>query len=284
MTFGTRIGSLTAPTLTVVLACVAVNAQRAAADITGFGDYTTNWNFQQLDGGQGFAPSDNGIRLSRAEDGNQYRNYYHTTPQNITQFVASFTYRGSVTNAFQALDSGLAFVLFPNGTSANGTPSGGNTGRWGLTNSSSPPINHNALNPSVALVLGLPSADSLSNGSGAGFYANGVVGGTLAPTGPVNLGLMRGIDVSIRYNQPGDLANFLYLTLTDTFSGNTYSPAPTFLPVQSTLGTTSAFVGFTTFSRGSDQNITNFSFSSIPAPSIAGMFVMGSLVIARRRR
>ncbi|MGD9689489.1 MAG: hypothetical protein AB7K52_07215 [Phycisphaerales bacterium] len=269
--------------VSVVAAACAALTPTLHADISGFGDYSTDWNFQRLDSAPPFAPSGNGIQLSTSTGGDQRRNYYNLHPQDVTRFVASFTYRAGATNALQSLDSGLSFVLFTNAASSNGTPSGGNGGSWGLVFPNNNPANQNRLNPSVALVLGLPPTSS-PNSSGAGFYTNGSVGGSLPSTGMVNLGADHPIDVTVRYNQVGDLPNFLYLTLSDPLSGAVYAPSPTFLPVASTLGASTAFVGFTTFSRGSEQVITNFQFNAVPAPAGAAVLGLGVLAAFRRRR
>lgn len=262
--------------LAVSLAFAAV----ARADLVGFGDYTTDWRFQRLDSAPNFSPVGNGLRLSSATGAEQYRNYFNVNRQGVSQFVASFTYR----NTPQALGGsgwGLALTLFTNATASDGSLTGGNVGAFGFAPYSGFQPSANFLNPSVGFVMRLPTG--VLPASGFGVYTNNRIGGTIPSTGPINFASGQDIDVQIRYNQAGDLRNFIYTTFTNRVTGATFASDPTFLDIPATLNAQTAFVGFTTQAFG-EQVISNFSFVAVPSPSAAALLGLSALAAARRRR
>lgn len=259
----------------VCLVCVS----GAAGQISGFGDYVTDWRYQQLDLGQGFAPSGNGIRLTTVAGGEQYRSIFNVNRQGINQFVASFSLRAT-TVPFGSSGQGVTFVLFTSATAPNGTLSGGNYGAYGYSQYAGSST-WNALRGSVGVVMQTPST---SVASAAGVYTNGLIGGVVPSAAPVNFGVDQPIDVRIRYNQPGDLQSFLYVSFTNRTTGATFSPDPTFINIAGVLGAQDAFVGFTSRAESSQFIISDFSFGTIPTPSAAAVLGLGGLMAFRRRR
>ncbi len=269
-----------------LLAVMALSARPSFAQITGFGDgsnFTLNGYDQDNFGNiinTNDPPTISGgtlaiTNLTQA----QGRSAFFNTPQNISSFIASFTFQNQVTDQspLGAAD-GFAFVVQSQGLHAVGGTSAG----LGYT------VNDAPQPPSGPAILAIaPSAAEefyLRNGTGATqFGVNG--SGTFAgatPSDPVDLADGDPIRVTLIYDGTAftlsetltDLANPL-LTYTLTRSAD----------IQDVVGTT-GFVGFTGATGGafSNQLISNFTFSAIPEPTSIFLMAMGTLALVARRR
>jgi hypothetical protein len=244
--------------LLVAAAVVAFPATGVMADITGFNGLA-GWRYNQAAddlGTPASTPNPNTVQLTTG--GGQLRSIFNSTPQSITQFTASFTYRANGGGVGRR----LAFILqnAPNGDGAIGT--NGHAYR-GITNS-------------VAVLFDIDQF----GGQYVGYFTGGVIP-SLGEFMSVNAG---GRDVRVTINYAG--GNALSLNLTDvldptrTFSRNYILPAS----IATSVGSGTAFVGFgaSTFG-GVDHIVSNFSYV-IPSPSAAALLGLGGLMAARRRR
>jgi hypothetical protein len=176
---------------------------------------------------------------------NNRRSIWFNTPQDISAFEATFTYRAS-SIAASASRQGIAFVMQNAGTAALGT---GSTGYQGV-------------GTSAAVTL---ETDTGPGRSYSGFYTNGVIGGGSTVTTPVNAFDLRDIDVTVRYN-----GSILSVTMVD--GNNTYGPQNYLVGnLASVLGGSTAYIGFTgaTFNTlgsggGATQFLSDVTFTTIP--------------------
>jgi legume-like lectin family protein/PEP-CTERM motif-containing protein len=268
-----------------LLAVMALSACPGFAQITGFGDGSnfTLSGYDQDNLGNiintNDPPTISGgtltiTNLTQA----QGRSAFFNTPQNISSFIASFTFQNQAADQspLGAAD-GFAFVAQSQGLHAVGGTSAG----LGYT------VNDAPQPPSGPAILAIaPSAAEefyLRNGTGATqFGVNG--SGTFAgatPSDPVDLADGDPVLVTLIYDGTAftlsetltDLANPL-LTYTLTRSAD----------IQDVVGTT-GFVGFTGATGGafSNQLISNFTFSAVPEPTSIGLMAMGTLALVARR-
>ena len=268
-----------------LLAVMALSARPSFAQITGFGDGSnfTLSGYDQDNSGNIINTNDpptisSGTLTITNLTQAQGRSAFFNTPQNISSFIASFTFQNQVADQspLGAAD-GFAFVVQSQGLHAVGGTSAG----LGYT------VNDAPQPPSGPAILAIaPSAAEefyLRNGTGATqFGVNG--SGTFAgatPSDPVDLADGDPIRVTLIYDGTAftlsetltDLANPL-LTYTLTRSAD----------IQDVVGTT-GFVGFTGATGGafSNQLISNFTFSAIPEPTSIGLLAMGALLLVARR-
>lgn len=172
------------------LLAVPLMAPAALADINGFGDFS-GFSINQSDHASGPTLTANGIRLTGASS-NQSRSIFALTPQTITQFAASFTYR-AVGNPTPATIGrfGACFVLQNCVTGAQTVAS----------------VNSNVLGYGdlentfdVSAAVSLQYGYLTSSSSSTGMYHDGFVTGGSASTTPVNLFNGNPINVSLSYN------------------------------------------------------------------------------------
>lgn len=218
----------------LALTAFALAAPVAHAQISGFGTFAPA-NGSAVSRGTSLALTTNGT----SQDGSAFS----STTQDISQgFDTSFVY--TVTGAQTA--DGLTFTLQndPRGTAALGS-GGGYLGYGGgttsIVNSAAVEFNFNQVN-----------ATGFDTNGSIGTPTNILNGVTLASGSPVGVHLV--------YN-----GSTLAETLTQ--SGNTFSVLYNTGDLQSILGGSSAFVGFTGSDGGgaSTQTVSNFSFTNSPA-------------------
>jgi hypothetical protein len=193
------------------------------------------------------------------------RSIWFNTPQDITAFQATFTYRAT-SIAASGSRQGIAFVMQNAGTTALGT---GSTGYQGIATS-------------AAVTL---ETDTGPGRSYSGFYTNGLIGGGSTVMTPVNAFDFRDIDVTITYN-----GSILSVTMVD--GANTYGPQNYLVgSLSNVLGGSTAYIGFTgaTFTApvsggGATQFLSDVTFTTIPTPGTAGLLALGSIAALRRRR
>ena len=247
---------------TIHSAGLSLIAAAAHADINGFNSLS-GWTYNTTDAGT--PPAVLGADLIHFTTGpNNRRSLWFNTPQDITAFTASFTYRAGSISA-SAARQGLTFTLQNAGLSALGTGLG-----------------FEGLAPSATVTIETDTGPGLTY---TGYYANGVNGGGSVPTTPVNAFGFGEIDVAITY-----AGSLLSVFMTDGV--NSYSRPNQFVgDLSALLGSQSAFVGFTAGTSstlgsggGSNQFLSNFRFTSVQAPATAGLLTIGGLCGLRRRR
>jgi uncharacterized protein (TIGR03382 family) len=250
---------------TLVVAC-----QSAHAEIAGFGNFS---GFSVNVGDASASPtiSPGSIRLTGTTPG-QSRSVFALTRQNITAFTAQFTFRA--TGAASAPSFGSCFVLQGRNAGIVAAPSvsGINT-RFGYTDF------FGSFGPSVAVSMERASLGATS--SSTAVYRNASAGFDSQSTTPVGLFSGNPIRATIIYD-----GTLLSTRFQDTVTLGVFESS-TSIDIPATLGSSTAFVGFTAASMnasGTEQFISDFSFTSVPTPGAAALLGMAGVLIQRRRR
>jgi Legume lectin domain/Chitobiase/beta-hexosaminidase C-terminal domain len=208
----------------------AVNDPNGFTSATGF----------TLDGGA--TVTGGGLQL---DDGNTFENrtVWYTTPLNIQSFTTDFTFQ--ITPASPNTGDGFTFTIQNMGLNADGGIGGA--------------LGYQSITPSVAVKFDLFNNSGEGNNS-TGFYTDGA-----APTVPALDLTPSGINL-----HNGDLmhAHLTYdgatltLTLTDTVTNATFTASDA-IDIPSTVGASTAYVGFTAGSGGSvaTDNILSWTFT-----------------------
>ncbi|MEO8350871.1 MAG: PEP-CTERM sorting domain-containing protein [Chthoniobacteraceae bacterium] len=230
------------------------------ADVSGFGNFSAN-------GTATLTPTDLTLTPSLNDQGGSG---FDLTPQSYDLgFIASFTFTG--TNPLNGGADGFTFMLQ---NDVRGTTALGGLG-GAKAYSGDPGV---LITPSVAIV-----ANSF-NGSSLGTGVNGVqnpLEDTLADGVDVRSGP---VDFTVSYN-PANAGSEVSLVATQgagTFS-RTYATGD----LTTILGGTTAYVGFSAATGGASyqQDITNFSYSSVPEPTTLAALLGGTgLFLGLRRR
>ncbi len=192
--------------------------------------------------GTGYTPTfaNNALTITTAAN-NEATAVWYPYPLYIGNFIASFTYR----NLSSGGADGATFCLQndPRGTAALGG-GGGALAVSGVTPSAE--IEFNVYAP---------------NTPGIAYHINGANGGYVAPT-PVAIDTGDPINVTVRYN--GSVAR---LVMTDPSLNQTFSTDLAVGDLTAVLGGTTAYVGFTGATGGSNaqQQFSNFYFLPLPA-------------------
>lgn len=225
----------------LIAAGVAIDAR---ADISGFGTFAPiNFNAAAdpsitYNGyyGQNF-------QVTAQDVGNQAVSGFSTQKQDITAFVAKYTYLATHGGGTPA--DGLAFLMHndPRGTSALGGP-GGEAGYRGT----------NAITPSVGMHLGLYFA----NNGALALATNGTPGGFFY-TGDANTHQQYPIDFTFSY-----FGTTLTTTMRAGNSGRVYTRSDT-VNIPSVVGANTAYIGFSGGTGGATatQQVQNFNFKNV---------------------
>ena len=194
-----------------------------------------------FDGGATIA----GTALQLTDGGNfEARSVWNTTPVNVQTFTTDFMFQ--ITPATPTASDGFTFTIQNMGLTADGGIGGA--------------LGYQSITPSVAVKF------DLFNNSGEGVNSTGFYTDGVAPTVPATDLTPSGINL-----HSGDImhAHLTYdgatltLTLTDTVTGAVFTAADA-IDIPTTVGSTTAFVGFTAGTGGtvSTQSILNWTYSN----------------------
>ncbi|MGH6644400.1 MAG: hypothetical protein ACRED3_17060, partial [Bradyrhizobium sp.] len=175
--------------------------------------------------------------------GGQAVSAFSIQKQNVTSFVAKYTYLATHDGGIPA--DGLAFLIQndPRGTAALGGP-GGEVGYRGT----------NVITPSVARHLGL----YFNNNGALSLATNGTTGGFFY-TGDVNTHQQYPVDFTFSY-----FGTSLTTTMRAGATGRIYTRTDT-VNIPSVVGASSAYIGFSGGTGGATatQQVQNFNFKSV---------------------
>lgn len=206
--------------------------------VSGFGATGTGWS---LNGGSTVAGD---VLTLTDNNGNQARSAFKTTRVPLGGFTTSFHYQAGGDRAAD----GTMFVLHNDtrGASALGSPGGALAYAGG----------GGAITPSAGIAINLYTAVT----RGTGYRTGGNVSSPYTSTAPVDLGNGNVIAVTLKY----DGTNLLTQTLRDLTTGDTWSTTYTVGDLTTTVGGSSAYVGFTGSTGGqvATQQISSFSFNT----------------------
>lgn len=249
-------------------------AHAAQANIVGFGDFS-QFSINQADGASAPNPNPatNSIRLVTGTS-QQSRSIFFQQRQAVSAFSASFNYwiTGTPTSPM-----GATFTIQNSTQGANtvAVPEvSGVTTQFGYRDF------FGTFGRSVAVSL---ESGSLGSGSSSSaVYTNASVSGGSIATGPVNLFSGNRILVHIDYN-----GTFLRTRMTDTVTGQVSADQFFAVNLESTLQSSTGFIGFTASSNnnvGVDQYFSDLQFTQVPSPMSAALLALGGVTCLRRRR
>lgn len=238
---------------------------RAHADINGFGDFS-NFTFNQSDGNANPTISPGVIHLTNAAAG-EVRSVFDDTPQNISQFTASFGFQAVADPTNPPAEFGATFIIQNDGVNQVATNDEGIGGTFGYQNW------RIVYGQSVA--ISLEDASLSSNSSATALYSGGVLGGGANSTSPVNLFNGDLIDVTLSYN-----GSILHENLLDTVSDASFDEYYV-ANIPSLVDSSTALIGFTanTADTNGAMDFSNLQFtSSVPEPCSAGLVALGTIL------
>jgi autotransporter-associated beta strand protein len=199
---------------------------------SGFGTDGTGWT---LNGG----PSVAGDVLTITTNANgQARSAFRNAPVPVSGFTATFRYQAGG----DRIADGVTFTLQNDGRGAGAVGPGGGS------------LGYATISPSLALALNIWSGNTV----GTRIVTNGVVGPPYDPPAPVDLASGNPIRVTLAY----DGATTLVRTLQDLTTGDRFSATSTISSLTTTLGGTTALLGFTGGTGGApaEQRISALAF------------------------
>jgi hypothetical protein len=230
----------------------------ARASIIGFGNFSGFTPNQNDSGSPPTSPSPGSIELITGQG--EQRSIFYDTPQDVTQFTASFTYQCA-----NADSGGFAFVLEndPRGASA-----------VGIYSAFTEECGFNQIAKSVGITFDLDD-------DATGLYTDGNRSTGEASVSPINLNLTDPINVQLAYS-----GSTLTETLTDTVTSTSFSTTYLVLTsIPSTVGSSTAVVGITADSGQGDQTFSSFQFDVVPEPASLSLLTLGTIgALLRRRR
>lgn len=254
--------------LSVAIAVFALSLPcgKSLADIVGFNNLN-GWTYHQSDAGSpADLPTSDMIHLTTGNG--QGRSIFFNTPQDITQFTASFTYRATNLNA-SLVGQGIAFVLQndPRGPDAIGGRNGG--------------LGYTGISPSATTILWSDTGPGLTYN---GYFTGGTLGSGSNSTSPANAFNFRDLNMTASYLNP-----ILTVIVDDpVIPGIDFTRNYVVGNLASVVGDDIAYVGFTASTGdgfgngGANQYLSNFSYT-VPEPATLTLLVFGTSMMVRRR-
>jgi len=227
--------------------------------ITGFGGDGTGWTLNA--GPFGGAPpvvQNDVLHLTSSQLA--LNSVFFNQRQDIRAFTASFTYQNLTPYDGWNPGDGMVFVLQNQGLIAVGSGGGSSLGYLGIT-------------PATGIAINLFEV------VGTGYAPTSVPWG-YRPVTPVDLHSLHPIDVTITFDG-FTLFESLYDQVAHVSFTTTYA-----VDLLGDAGGDLAFIGFTggCGSAMADQNISNFSFTTIPEPAPFSPLLLGFCLLWVRRR
>jgi autotransporter-associated beta strand protein len=229
------------------------NVELASAGVSGFGGNGTGWTINNNGSGGVAFPAPDVLQLTSAANNEATSAFYNLPVQPTAGFTATFTYQ-MTPNGNPA--DGVCFVLQNDtrGPSSLGAAGGG--------------FGYSGIKPSLAVALNVYSG--AAGGRGTQLLTNGTVTANTNPGGAFN-NLTSGdpIQIMLAYDPVAHqlTENALDLT-TNATSSITYSN----VNLATTLGGTSAFVGFTGATGGANAQQQVSGFSYVPTAGATGNY------------
>ncbi|MEK6702280.1 MAG: hypothetical protein AABZ53_08455, partial [Planctomycetota bacterium] len=222
-------------------------AGTANADFNGFGNFL-QFRINQGDGGPapGLGQNPSWIRLTNATD-EQARSIFYRTPQDVTQFTASFTYRA--VGRTNTATFGACFVV-QNSAAQDHAVGGIGFGYGGIERSAA-----------VSLEMGRPF------GCFTNVYTNGVITPGASSVAPIDFLSGHDIDVTVSY-----AGSILQTTFQDRVTGAVYQ-AMNLIDIQSAIGGNTGYIGITAGTSvwtNGEQYFSDFRYSTVPSPGALG--------------
>lgn len=244
--------------------CVLCVATTLRANIAGFNSLS-GWTSNVADAGAPPVVNGNSVQITDGPDA--ARSIWYGTPQSITSFTASFTYRASFI-ANSASRQGMTFAFQRAGPNAVGAGGAG--------------LGYAGISPSAALSI---ETDTTTGQTLSRYYTNGIVAGEPTPLLGINAFNLSDITVFMSYNG-GSLIN-LFLSQ----GANSSPPLSVFTGnIAASLGGPTAYVGFTAGTSntlgsggGAGQILSNFSYT-VPTPAAISLLVLSGMIVGRRNR
>lgn len=259
----------------ILIGAIGSAAGSAEADIAGFNNLT-GWTYNQPDPG---TPADlpNPSTVHLTTGNGQRRSIFFNTPQDITHFTASFTYRAADMRVC-LVPQGITFCVQndPRGPQAIGGGGGGLGYAATVGNSDS-------IVTSAAVALFTDTGPGITLN---GYWTGGNQGGGNQNIAPVNAFAFRDLNISLTYSNP-----ILAVVIDDPLISGSADFTRNYVvgDLASLLGGSTAYVGFTASTGdifgngGSNQYLSNFSYT-VPSPAAGIVLACGSIALARRRR
>lgn len=240
-----------------VLVCLVATATNAA--IMGFGDFT-GFTVNKTDAGPAPVTSPGLIQLTSQPSTQQARSIFFNTPQDISSFSASFRYQ-----ALNAISGnagyGAAFVVQNSAAGAQAIGAAGTGFQLG----------YGGVDQSAAATLQLNGFFTTHN-----IYLNGIVAGGTGIANFHDLASGHPIDVTVTYDGTNLRARFV-----DSVTMAILEREPYLVDLPAQIGGSTAFVGFTastSTNASADQQISNFTLTSVPEPPSVQIAIFASCV------
>ncbi|MHB1767206.1 MAG: PEP-CTERM sorting domain-containing protein [Phycisphaerae bacterium] len=251
----------------------------ASADITGFGN-GSGWTFNSQLTPNGVPGVSGGVLTVTQASNSETSSAFYNSQQAIGHFSAAFTYQNVSGNGAD----GITFTV--QNATAGVNALGGNGYNLGYGGDPGTSFNTPITN-SVAYGIELwPNTAGSYGGFGqdGAINANGSTAPAFTSTSPVNAELTDKINFAITYN-----GTTLSVNMTDPTTGKSYSTSEV-VDIPTVVGSSLAYVGFTggTGGANTEQQISNFSYTTVPEPATLGLFgvggaIVGMLLLKRRR-